>query len=163
MLHTLEISEKDPLIALIARIFREGIFNQDTNMLMLQSPDRVERFRNYLLTQPADLFRLSKDAEQLIGYCYLSVPKDPRRKHTASFHFALAEYAIKDNTETAYFVQMNRHAEEHGIRRIEVLITDDYPLVSKLEKFGFHQEGVKKGSILKDNMYKDEYLFVKTL
>jgi RimJ/RimL family protein N-acetyltransferase len=95
----------------------------------------------------------------IVGYLSIDAFRNNRKRHIATVGIGILESHRSKGIATKLFLEMIKHAQNNGLKRIEAHIANsNSKSISLVKKFGFVTEGIKRKAIRINNAYLDEYL-----
>jgi len=97
--------------------------------------------------------------KNIVGYLSIEAFRNNRKRHIATVGIGILESHCSKGIATKLFLEMIKHAQNNGLKRIEAHIAkSNNKSISLVKKFGFVTEGIKRKAIRINNAYLDEYL-----
>ncbi len=105
---------------------------------------------------------VAEQDEALVGYLFAIGGRAKRNKHSAYLVIGISQNHRGKGIGTKLFEALERWAENHHIRRLELTVVIENDAAIRLyKKFGFEIEGTKRNSLYIKGKFMDEYYMSK--
>ena len=151
-----------------ARAFYECLktLDQETPYMMYEPDERVwdeEHIRRILSNEESLLLGVF-DRKKAVGFISADRGSCRRTRHCAYVVIGILKEYGHRGIGTELFRRLENWADENGITRLELTVeVPNRNAVDLYKKSGFVVEGTKKGTMLVDGRYVDEYMMARVV
>lgn len=157
-----QVSDAELLLKLFHRLDHESTFllfepGERPSDVAAQK-DILERFG----ASEKDLMLGAFQDEQIIGFCLLKSETWTRNRHRAALVMGVSAAYGGKGVGSALLKHILQHAEESGLRRIELTTrVDNLKAIALYQKFGFEIEGERRKALWISGQWISEYFMAK--